>query len=42
MEWELVKENFQPLRAGRKPTQLIKAATLPATQCDSSAAEQRR
>lgn len=42
MEWELVKENFQPLRAGRKPVELIKAASKPTAQCDNSAAEQRR
>ena len=42
MEWELAKENFQPLKAGRDPTQLAKkAADAPAKE-DAAAEERRR
>ena len=42
MDWELAKENFQPLKAGRDPTQLVKKAPDAPAKEDAAAEERRR
>jgi hypothetical protein len=42
MDWETIKENFQPLTSGRDPKQLAKAQAQPPGKLESRVEEQRR
>ncbi|BDA44147.1 probable mitotic checkpoint serine/threonine-protein kinase BUB1 at N-terminal half [Coccomyxa sp. Obi] len=42
MDWETSKENFQPLKQGRDPTQIVKKPALTPKKFDSQVEEQRR
>ncbi len=42
MDWETSKENFQPLKQGRDPTQILKKAAQTPKKFDSQVEEQRR
>jgi hypothetical protein len=42
MDWETSKENFQPLKQGRDPGQIVKKAVQAPKTFDSQVEEQRR
>lgn len=42
MDWETSKENFQPLKQGRDPTQIVKKPALTPKNFNSQVEEQRR